>query len=59
VSDPFDPNLREKWTQGFPGARNGFSGYLSDSLEERESGWSRRRSARARNERTTHSGAGS
>ena len=32
---------------------------LSDPLEERESGWSRGRSAKARNERPTHSGAGS
>jgi hypothetical protein len=44
---------------GASGARKGFSGYLSDSLEERESGWSRRRSAKARNERRIHSGAGS
>ena len=43
-----------------PGRKGlGQPGYRSDSLEERESGWSRRRSAKARNERRSHSGAGS
>jgi hypothetical protein len=62
VGTPCAPGTRTPRKKGAPRVtpgRKGLTGYLSDPLEERESGWSRRRSAKARNERRSHSGAGS